>query len=130
MVSLPRGGGRNLGTRCEQVLDGVEDLPDSLLASAPGVGAEPSLLGQCGRAALQVRAFGGRVDQALQPDVLVRPQAPARAVLLVALEPVCQQAVTARVALQVAGGSDGGASPGSAHRFLLITGPRLALLGR
>src|SRR5665647_3727424 len=75
--------------RAEEILDGVKDLPSPLLASSPGVGAEPSLLSQGGCDALQVRAVARRVDQALQTDVLIGPQAPARPVLSVDLELVC-----------------------------------------
>src|SRR5450759_4148829 len=87
----------------EGILDGVKDLPGPLLASSPGVGAEPSLLGQGGCDALQVRAVDRRVDQALQTDVLIGPQAPARPVLSVDLELVCQQAVAASIALGITG---------------------------
>ena len=87
----------------DQLVDWLDDLRDLLVGRAPRVDAQARLLLDQRAEALHVRAVGRGVDETLQPDVLVRPYRPSRAVAVVDVELVGEDLVALLVALGVPG---------------------------
>src|SRR5262249_62168221 len=70
----------------ERLLDRLQEMAHASIGRAPRVDAEPGLLLENGLDAPEIGRVRRRVHEALQADVLVRPQRPARIVLPVELE--------------------------------------------
>src|SRR5215467_15360961 len=77
----------------ERRLDWLQEMPHAGVGRAPRVDAQPGLLVENGLDAPKIGQVRRRVHEPLQADVLVRPQRPARIVLLVELELVEQDLV-------------------------------------